>query len=550
MSTTPVVLLILDGFGVRPAAADNAIFQAKTPHLTALWKTCPHTLIDASEQFVGLPKGQFGNSEVGHLNIGAGRVVYMDLTRIDRAIETGEFEKNPALNLAVKSCLPPPLGGEGWGEGVLATRSGSSDRNANTLSPYPSPPGRGEPQTLHVLGLLSPGGVHSHERHIHALIRHAAKSGVERIAVHAFTDGRDMPPKSAGESIAQLEKVLNTCGAKQAKIATISGRFYAMDRDKRWDRIEKAFSAIVHAKSSHNAPNAMDALNAAYARGENDEFVVPTLVNGGAPIQDGDAVIFMNFRADRAREITEAIAFEQFSGFDRGTMPKLSAYVCLSFYGDAYGHLPTGFRNDVVVDGFAETLAKAGLTQLRIAETEKYAHVTYFFSGGQEKPFPGETRVMVASPKVETYDLKPEMSAPEVSDKLAAAIRNKEYDAYICNFANGDMVGHTGDLQAAIKAVEALDDAVGKVVAAAHAAGAEVLITADHGNCEQMFDPISGQAHTQHTTNKVPCIYVGRKGATLRDGGALSDISPTLLTMMGVKMPKAMTGKSVVVFKQ
>jgi 2,3-bisphosphoglycerate-independent phosphoglycerate mutase len=545
MPTTPVVLLILDGFGARPAAADNAISQAKTPHLDRLWKTCPHTFIDASEQFVGLPKGQFGNSEVGHLNIGAGRVVYMDLTRIDRAIETGEFEKNAALNLAVKRCIsnenPSP---PGRGAGVREARS-LNETTQVPNQPFSAPSGG---RTLHVLGLLSPGGVHSHERHIHALIRFAAKSGVQNIAVHAFTDGRDMPPKSAGESIKAIESVLNTCGAKQAKIASISGRFYAMDRDKRWDRVEKAFNAIVHAKAAHNAPTAMDALTAAYARGENDEFVVPTLVNGGAPIRDGDAVILMNFRADRAREITEAIAFENFAGFARGTMPKLSAFVCLSFYGDAYAHLPTGFRNDVVVDGFAETLAKAGLTQLRIAETEKYAHVTYFFSGGQEKPFAGETRVMVPSPKVETYDLKPEMSAPEVSEKLAAAIRNREFNAYICNFANGDMVGHTGDLQAAIKAVEALDDAVGKVVAAAQAAGAEVLITADHGNCEQMYDPTSGQAHTQHTTNKVPCIYVGRKGVTLRDGGALSDISPTLLTMMGVKMPKAMTGKSVVGF--
>jgi 2,3-bisphosphoglycerate-independent phosphoglycerate mutase len=545
MPITPVVLLILDGFGARPAAADNAISQAKTPHLDRLWKTCPHTFIDASEQFVGLPKGQFGNSEVGHLNIGAGRVVYMDLTRIDRAIETGEFEKNAALNLAVKRCVSnenpsPPERGAGVRE----------ERSLNEITQAPNQPfsAPSAGRTLHVLGLLSPGGVHSHERHIHALIRFAAKSGVQNIAVHAFTDGRDMPPKSAGESIAAIESVLNSSGAANAKIASISGRFYAMDRDKRWDRVEKAFNAIVHAKATHNALTAMDALTAAYARGENDEFVVPTLVNGGAPIHDGDAVILMNFRADRAREITEVIAFENFAGFARGTMPKLSAYVCLSFYGDAYAHLPTGFRNDVVVDGFAETLAKAGLTQLRIAETEKYAHVTYFFSGGQEKPFAGETRVMVPSPKVETYDLKPEMSAPEVSEKLAAAIRNKEFNAYICNFANGDMVGHTGDLQAAIKAVEALDDAVGKVVAAAQAAGAEVLITADHGNCEQMFDPTSGQAHTQHTTNKVPCIYVGRKGVTLRDGGALSDISPTLLTMMGVKMPKAMTGKSVVGF--
>ncbi len=510
---TPVVLLILDGFGVRAAAADNAISQAKTPHLDALWRTCPHTTIDASEQFVGLPKGQFGNSEVGHLNIGAGRKVYMDLTRIDSAIETGEFEKNAALGFAIKNCAP------------------------------------GSKKTLHILGLLSPGGVHSHERHIHALIRFAAKSGVGKIAVHAFTDGRDMPPQSAGESIRAVEAVLNTCGADFAKIVTISGRFYAMDRDQRWDRVQKAFDAIAHGKAAHHEATAMEALNAAYARGENDEFVAPTLINGGCPIEVGDSVVLMNFRADRAREITQAIAFDQFAGFDRGAMPKLGAYVCLSFYGQAYAHLPTAFRNDIVTDGFGETVSKAGLRQLRIAETEKYAHVTYFFSGGQEQPYAGETRTLVPSPKVETYDLKPEMSAPEVSEKLAAAIRNHEHHAYICNFANGDMVGHTGDLHAAIKAVEALDAAVGKVTAAARDAGAEVIITADHGNCEQMFDPISGQAHTQHTTNKVPCLYVGRKGATLRDGGALCDLAPTLLKMMGVAQPKAMTGQSVIRFE-
>jgi 2,3-bisphosphoglycerate-independent phosphoglycerate mutase len=509
-SPTPVVLLILDGFGARPAAADNAISRAKTPYLDALWRTCPHTFIDASEQFVGLPKGQFGNSEVGHLNIGAGRVVYMDLTRIDHAIETGEFNDNPALIQAVD-----------------AAQHG---------------------KTLHVMGLLSPGGVHSHERHIHALVRLAARRGAARIALHAFTDGRDMPPKSAAESIIAMQNVLDTCGAAQAVFASVSGRFYAMDRDKRWDRVERAFNAIARAQSPHQAPTALAALEAAYARGENDEFVMPTVIGKGYPIEAGDAVVLMNFRADRAREITEAMTFVDFHGFHRGPAPALSAYVCLSFYGDAYAHLPSAFRNEIVVDGFAETLAKAKLTQLRIAETEKYAHVTYFFSGGKEQPFPGEVRRLVPSPKVETYDLKPEMSAPEVSEQLAQAIRSNEFNAYICNFANGDMVGHTGNLEAATKAVEALDAAVGNVVDAARASGAEVLITADHGNCEQMFDPVSGQAHTQHTTNKVPCIYVGRKGAVLREGAALSDLSPTLLAMMGVPQPKVMTGKSVITF--
>ncbi len=514
--TTPVVLLILDGFGVRPAAADNAISNAKTPFLTALLRTCPHTEIDASEQFVGLPKGQFGNSEVGHLNIGAGRKVFMDLTRIDQAIETGEFEKNAALNLAVKSCAEGTHGGK----------------------------------TLHILGLLSPGGVHSHERHIHALIRFAAKSGVANIAVHAFTDGRDMPPQSAEASITALEDVLKNCGAANAKLATLSGRFYAMDRDKRWERTQAAFNAIVHGKAARQEIDAITTLHANYAQGINDEFVKPTVLRGGCPFAEGDAVVLMNFRADRARQITEAIAFNDFAGFDRGPMPALSAYVCLSFYGEAYGHLPTGFRNEIVVDGFGEVVSKAGLKQLRIAETEKFAHVTYFFSGGREKEFDGETRALIPSPKVETYDLKPEMSAPEVAAQLAAAIRAGTYHAHVCNFANGDMVGHTGDLAAAIKAVEALDAAVATVVTAAREVGAEVIITADHGNCEQMFDPISGQAHTQHTTNKVPCIYVGRAGAKLANGGALSDLAPTLLKMMGVAQPAAMSGRALISFEK
>jgi 2,3-bisphosphoglycerate-independent phosphoglycerate mutase len=515
--TTPVVLLILDGFGARPPAPDNAISNANTPFLDELWRTCPHNFIDASEQFVGLPQGQFGNSEVGHLNIGAGRKVYMDLTRIDRAIETGEFERNAALGSAVTA--------------------------ARALG-----------KTLHVMGLLSPGGVHSHERHIHALIDFAARSGVKRIAVHAFTDGRDMPPKSAGESIEALETVLqrakNTYGATYAEIATLSGRFYAMDRDKRWERTQAAFDAIVHGKATQQAPDAATALAQSYNRGEFDEFVKPTVIGQGCPIASGDAVVLMNFRADRARQITEAMAFETFSGFERGALPKLGAYVCLSFYGEAYAHLPTGFRNEIVVDGFAETVSKHGLKQLRIAETEKYAHVTYFFSGGSEQPYPGETRKLVPSPKVATYDLKPEMAAPEVAAQLSEAIRERTYAACVCNFANGDMVGHTGNLEAARKAVEALDAAVARVVTAARDTGAEVIITADHGNCEQMFDPVSGQAHTQHTTNKVPCIYVGRGGAHVRAGGALSDIAPTLLTLMGLPIPSAMTGESLVEFKK
>jgi 2,3-bisphosphoglycerate-independent phosphoglycerate mutase len=500
----PVVLIILDGFGYREAAPDNAIALAKKPVWDALWRDCPHGLIDASEQYVGLPKGQFGNSEVGHLNLGAGRVVYQDLTRVDHAIETGEFVTNAAL---VGAC-------------DAAVKSGGK---------------------LHILGLLSPGGVHSHERHIHAMVRLAASRNVPHIAIHAFLDGRDTPPRSAAASIEAMEAVCKQTGAR---IATVTGRFYAMDRDKRWERVAPAYHAIVEATAEHFADTAMSALEAAYARGENDEFVPPTVISHGAPIKDGDAVVFMNFRADRARELTSALTDPAFSGFER-RIPKLADFVCLSHYGDAYAALPTAFRNDAIVNGLGEVLAAHGLKQLRIAETEKYAHVTYFFSGGREQPYAGEDRVLVPSPKVETYDLQPEMSAPEVTSKLVAAIESKQYAAIICNYANGDMVGHTGILPAAIKAVEALDVALARVIDAAKAAGAQVLITADHGNCEQMFDPIAHQAHTQHTTDKVPLVYVGPDAVRVREGGALRDIAPTLLAMMGVAKPAEMTGATL-----
>ena len=500
----PVVLIILDGFGHREAASDNAITLASKPVWDALWRDCPHGLINASEESVGLPKGQFGNSEVGHLNLGAGRVVYQDLTRVDHAIETGEFATNAAL---VGAC-------------DAAVKSGGK---------------------LHILGLLSPGGVHAHERHIHAMVRLAASRNVPHIAVHAFLDGRDTPPRSASASIAAMQAVCEETGAK---IATVTGRFYAMDRDQRWDRVARAHHAMVEATAEHFADTASGALEAAYARGENDEFVSPTIIGHGAPIKDGDAVVFMNFRADRAREITSALTDPAFTGFAR-RMPKLADFACLSYYGDAYAALPTAFRNDAIGNGFGEVLASHGLKQLRIAETEKYAHVTYFFSGGREQPYAGEDRVMVPSPKVETYDLQPEMSAPEVTNKLVAAIEGKRYAAIICNYANGDMVGHTGILPAAIRAVEALDAALARVIVAAKAAGAQVLITADHGNCEQMFDPIAHQAHTQHTTDKVPLLYVGPDGAHVREGGALRDVAPTLLAMMGLAVPSEMTGKTL-----
>ena len=504
-----VVLLILDGFGAREAAPDNAISNARMPNWNALVATSPQTVIDASERRVGLPQGQMGNSEVGHLNIGAGRVVYQDLTRIDHAIETGEFAGNAVLGDAI----------------AIASRPGA---------------------TLHVLGLLSPGGVHSHERHMAAMVDLAARSGVSSIAVHAFLDGRDTPPKSAAASLASMER---TCARHPgARIGSLCGRYYAMDRDQRWDRVAQAYDLLVDARAPFTAVSAIAGLDAAYARGETDEFVKPTaLLHEGrlTTMRDGDVVVFMNFRADRAREITRALTDAAFDGFPRARVPQIAAYVCLTSYGDEFRALRVAFAPQTIRNSFGEYVSNLGLTQLRIAETEKYAHVTYFFNGGVEAVYPGEDRILVPSPKVATYDQKPEMSAREVTDKLVAAIESGKYDAIVCNYANGDMVGHTGDLAAAVKAVETLDECIGRVVAAARASGAEVLITADHGNCERMFDDGTGQAHTAHTLNRVPFVYVGRP-ATMAGGGALQDIAPTMLSLMGLPAPPEMTGKPLV----
>ncbi|HEX8741477.1 MAG TPA: 2,3-bisphosphoglycerate-independent phosphoglycerate mutase [Casimicrobiaceae bacterium] len=510
-SVRRVVLVILDGVGCREDAPDNATTRAATPRWHELVASCPHTTLDASEQRVGLPEGQVGNSEVGHLNIGAGRVVYQYYTRIDMAIATHEFERNPALSTAVAAAA-------------------------------------GAGKTLHVLGLLSPGGVHSHERQIAAMVEMAAKGGAPRIAVHAFLDGRDTLPKSAAASIDAMERV---CAAHRgARIASVCGRYYAMDRDRRWDRVAAAYALVVDGDAPNQAPTARDALAAAYARGETDEFVSPTVViGGGGPVRmaDGDAVVFMNFRADRARQLTRALTDPAFDGFARRRVPQLASFVCLTRYGDDFASLPVAFAPTVVEDGFGDYLARLGLRQLRIAETEKYAHVTYFFNGGREAPLPGEDRVLVPSPKVATYDLKPEMSAPEVTDRLVEAISARRYDAIVCNFANGDMVGHTGNFDAARRAVEVLDACVGRVVDAARAAGAEVLVTADHGNAEQMQDPVGGGPHTAHTLNLVPLLYVGRP-ATCIPGGSLQDIAPTLLAMMGLPKPARMTGRSLLHF--
>lgn len=501
----PVVLLILDGWGHRDDPADNALAQADLPHWRRLLATCPHTLIHTEGMHVGLPDGQMGNSEVGHMNLGAGRIVYQDLTRVDAAIADRSFFANRELVAACEA----------------ATASGG---------------------TLHVFGLLSPGGVHSHESHIFAMLELAARMHVPRVAVHAFLDGRDTPPQSAEPSLRALQTLCDRLG--NARIATIGGRYWAMDRDKRWERVRKAWDAIVEAQAEQRADTALAALQAAYARGETDEFVIPTTIGEPLPMRDGDAVVFMNFRADRARQLTAAFVAPGFDGF-QARRPALSRFVCLSEY-DATLPAPSAFAPDDLLNTLGEVLAANGLTQLRIAETEKYAHVTFFFSGGREAPFAGEERILIPSPKVATYDLQPEMSCPELTAQLVEAIRTQRFDAIVCNIANPDMVGHTGDLQAAIRAAEAVDVAIGAVSDAVRAVHGALLITADHGNLEMMRDPATGQPHTAHTVGPVPCVYVGeRTGAQLRAGGALRDIAPTLLDLLGLPQPAQMSGRSL-----
>jgi 2,3-bisphosphoglycerate-independent phosphoglycerate mutase len=508
MKVTPVLLIILDGFGYSEDTDHNAIANARKPNWDRLWSTYPHTLINASELAVGLPKGQMGNSEVGHLNIGAGRVIYQELTRVDVAIEDGSFNTNPAFTHAIG----------------VARQTGKA---------------------LHIMGLLSPGGVHSHEEHIHALLELAAKSGLQKIYLHAFLDGRDTPPRSAAASLQRLQDKCEALG--YGRIVSIVGRYYAMDRDNRWERVQPAYDLLTQGKADFTAPTAVEGLELAYARDENDEFVKATIIGEAVAMQDGDVAIFMNFRADRAREITRALTDEAFEGFTRAYFPKLADYVMLSNYGDDFSHLTAAFSPSSIHNGFGEYISGLGLKQLRIAETEKYAHVTYFFNGGIEQPNPGEDRILVPSPKVATYDLQPEMNAVEVTDKLEAAIRSGQYQAIICNYANCDMVGHTGILDAAIKAIETLDVCVDRIVKAMLESGGEIIITADHGNAEQMIDHSTHQAHTAHTLNPVPFLYVGRK-ANMINGGALQDVAPTLLAMMGLPLPVEMTGKSLISF--
>jgi 2,3-bisphosphoglycerate-independent phosphoglycerate mutase len=502
----PVLLLILDGWGHRDDPADNAIAQAQLPNWRRLLADCPHTLVHTSGMQVGLPDGQMGNSEVGHMNLGAGRIVYQDLTRIDAAIRDRSFFDNPELLAACDAAI-------------------------------------GNDATLHLFGLLSPGGVHSHEDHIFAMLRLAAQRGVPRVAVHAFLDGRDTPPRSAEPSLRLLQALCAELG--NAHVHSVGGRYYAMDRDQRWDRVELAYRAIASAQSEFRATDAVAALHAAYARGENDEFVKPTVIDGGAPMRAGDAVVFMNFRADRARQISSVFVRDDFAGFARERIA-LARYVCLTEY-DASLPAPVAFGPDSLANTLPEVLAAHRLSQLRIAETEKYAHVTFFFSGGREQQWPGEERILVPSPKVATYDLKPEMSCPEVTDKLVEAIRTQRYDVIVCNLANPDMVGHTGDLQAAIRAAQAIDVALGRIRAALESVGAEMLLTADHGNLEMMRDEATGQAHTAHTTGPVPLVYLGRR-ARLAPDGALKDVAPSLLHLLGLAQPLEMKGRNLVEF--
>lgn len=508
----PLVLMILDGWGYREDEQSNAILAANTPVLDNLWATRPRTLISGSGLDVGLPEGQMGNSEVGHVNLGAGRVVYQDFTRITKAINDGEFDSTPALV-------------ENIDKAVAVGKA------------------------VHIMGLLSPGGVHSHEDHIVASIQLAAKRGAKEVYFHGFLDGRDTPPRSAKASIERIEALFAelNCG----RLASLVGRYYAMDRDNRWNRVEKAYNVMALGEGEFNYADGVSALEAAYERDENDEFVAPTTITPqgteAAQINDGDTIIFANFRADRAREITRAFVEPGFDGFEKKKSPQLSAFVMMTEY-SADIDAPVAFGPTPLVNVLGEWLEKNGKTQLRISETEKYAHVTFFFSGGREDEFEGETRELIPSPQVATYDLQPEMNSEMLTDKLIEAIKSGKFDAIICNYPNGDMVGHSGVFEAAVKACEAVDACIGRVVEALDEFGGEALITADHGNAEQMANTATGQAHTAHTSEPVPFIYVGRD-ATPSEGKALSDVAPTMLHLMGMEQPSEMTGTPIMTLK-
>ncbi|MBE1286795.1 MAG: 2,3-bisphosphoglycerate-independent phosphoglycerate mutase [Alteromonadaceae bacterium] len=501
----PLALLILDGWGYREDPENNAILAANTPVLDELTQSYPNTLISGSGLDVGLPDGQMGNSEVGHVNLGAGRVVYQDFTKITKSIADGDFAQNPALTGAIDKAVA-------------------------------------QNKAVHIMGLLSPGGVHSHEDHIFAAIRLAAQRGAQHIYLHGFLDGRDTPPRSAQASLQKADEVFAEVGV--GRTATIVGRYFAMDRDNRWERVAAAYQLLTKGEGAYQADNAVAGLVSAYERDENDEFVKATVIGEAVTMDAGDAVIFMNFRADRARQLAHTFVDDEFTGFARDDKIALCDFVMLTEYESNLTN-PCAFPPEKLTNVLGEWLAKHDKTQLRISETEKFAHVTFFFSGGKEDEFNGEQRVLIPSPDVATYDLQPEMNSVKLTDELVDAIKNKRHDVIICNFPNGDMVGHTGNFDAAVKACEAVDTAIGRVLAALAEVGGECLITADHGNAEQMQDPNTGQAHTAHTSEPVPFIYYGRK-AEARTGGTLSDVAPTMLHLLGMEQPTEMTGTPIV----
>ena len=500
----PLALIILDGFGCREETKGNAIAAARTPHLDHLMASCPHTRIGASGMDVGLPDGQMGNSEVGHTNIGAGRIVYQELTRITKSFDEGEALGNPALTAAMENARRPG-------------------------------------QALHLMGLLSDGGVHSHIRHLYGLMEMARRFAVERVYLHCFMDGRDVPPTSGIEFIAALQQKIKELGLGQ--IATVSGRYYAMDRDNRWERVKLAYDAIVNGEGNKD-PDPVAVMQKSYDAGVTDEFIVPTVVTERAGIKAGDSVIFFNFRPDRARELTRTLVDPDFAGFERekGFFPL--TYICMTQYDATMPNVEVAYRPESLTNTLGEYLSRLGKTQLRIAETEKYAHVTFFFNGGVEAPYEGEDRVLIPSPKVATYDLQPEMSAYAVTDEAVRRIESGRYDVIILNYANCDMVGHTGVFEAAVKAVEAVDTCLGRLLAALEKAGGRAFLTADHGNADQMADE-HGAPFTAHTTNPVPFVAIGFGDIKLRSGGRLADIAPTMLQAMGLPQPEEMTGRSL-----
>ncbi|MBR5152548.1 MAG: 2,3-bisphosphoglycerate-independent phosphoglycerate mutase [Clostridia bacterium] len=506
MNKKPYALIIMDGYGVNERHEGNAIYSANTPNMDRYLETCPNTVIHASGMDVGLPDGQMGNSEVGHTNIGAGRIVYQELTRITKSIDDGDFFKNSTLLAAMENC-------------------------------------KKNDSALHLMGLLSDGGVHSHNKHLYGLLKMAKENGIDKVHVHCFLDGRDVPPSSGADFVEELVSKVREIGV--GDIATVMGRYYAMDRDNRWERVQKAYDAMVLGQGN-TCDSAVTAVKASYNEGVTDEFVIPTVITkDGVPagmIQEKDSVVFFNFRPDRAREITRTLVDPDFNGFDRKYFE--TCYVCMTQYDASMPNVEVAFKPESLTNTFGEYISRKGLRQLRIAETEKYAHVTFFFNGGVENVYDGEDRALINSPKVATYDLQPEMSAPEVCEEVVNRIKSGEYDVIVLNFANCDMVGHTGVFDAAVKAVETVDTCLGKVVDAIESMGGVALITADHGNADQMVDYEDGGAFTAHTTNVVPLVLIGKNDAKLKTG-RLADLAPTMLDLMGLEKPEEMTGESL-----